>query len=223
MLGQLARESKRNPEEYEKFYSEFGSFIKEGAIMDTQNKAAIAKLLRFESSYVAPLEDADEAAEQSVGEDEEDKKPAAAAAAQATLEPTTVSLADVNGRCVEGQKNIFYLSAPSRAAAEESPYYEAFQAKGVEVIFVYNTGPQGDMDEYVMSNLGSFDGKVLVSCESDEATLALAELADVESKDEVDDARVSFCWHISSTQSVDTVAGASLGTTDHTIGSIALL
>ena len=36
------------------FYREFGSFIKEGACTDAANKPAIAKLLRFESSYEPP-------------------------------------------------------------------------------------------------------------------------------------------------------------------------
>jgi HSP90 family molecular chaperone len=44
-------------------------------------------------------------------------------------------------------------------------------AKGVEVIFLYN-----DLDEYVMQNIGSFDGKVMLSVEADQAAQALAEL-----------------------------------------------
>jgi hypothetical protein len=32
-----------------------------------------------------------------------------------------VSLADVNARCVEGQKNLFYLAAPSAELAKVSP------------------------------------------------------------------------------------------------------
>ena len=31
VLGQLAREAKRNPLKYSEFYNEFGSYIKEGA------------------------------------------------------------------------------------------------------------------------------------------------------------------------------------------------
>ena len=44
-----------------------------------------------------------------------------------------VSLADVNERLVDGQKNLFYLCTPTKALATASPYFEAFDAAGVEV------------------------------------------------------------------------------------------
>jgi HSP90 family molecular chaperone len=42
--------AKKDPAEYDKFFREFGTFLKEGACMDVVHKAEIAKLLRFESS-----------------------------------------------------------------------------------------------------------------------------------------------------------------------------
>jgi molecular chaperone HtpG len=46
----LADEAKNRPEDFDKFYTEFGIFLKEGAATDFTHKDALAKLLRFESS-----------------------------------------------------------------------------------------------------------------------------------------------------------------------------
>jgi len=59
------------------------------------------------------------------------------------------------------QKEIYYLCTPSRIFAEESPYYESFREKGIEVLFLYDR-----IDDFVMSNVASFDGKKLVSLET---------------------------------------------------------
>lgn len=46
----LGEEAKNRPEDFDKFYEEFGIFLKEGAATDFTHKDALAKLLRFESS-----------------------------------------------------------------------------------------------------------------------------------------------------------------------------
>ncbi|EEY69328.1 heat shock protein 75 kDa, mitochondrial precursor [Phytophthora infestans T30-4] len=48
----LERESTKEPEKFEKFFKEFGQFVKEGICTDFANKDALAKLLRYESSQV---------------------------------------------------------------------------------------------------------------------------------------------------------------------------
>jgi TNF receptor-associated protein 1 len=167
VLGQLAREAKRDPVKYNEFYNEFGAYIKEGACTDRTNMEAISKLLRFESSKPPPplpvKDDEDDA--------EKDKD---------APEIKTVSLAQVNERVVEGQKNIFYLATPSRELATSSPYFEAFDAADVEVLYVFN-----DMDEFVCQNIGSFDGKPLLNVETQEASAALKALKS--SKEDEDD------------------------------------
>lgn len=72
----------------------------------------------------------------------------------------TTSLADYIGRMPEDQKEIYWLLAPSREAAEASPYYEVFREKKYEVLFLTHAH-----DEFVMDHLGSFDGKKLVAAE----------------------------------------------------------
>jgi HSP90 family molecular chaperone len=53
LLGQLAREAKKDEKKYLEFYNEFGSYIKEGACADNEHREAISKLLRFDSSVPA--------------------------------------------------------------------------------------------------------------------------------------------------------------------------
>eukprot|EP00741_Cyanophora_paradoxa_P019625 tig00021135_g18944.t1 len=71
-----------------------------------------------------------------------------------------ISLEDYVKGMKEGQKNIYYLVASSRAAAEASPYLDALRADDIEVLFCYQA-----LDEFVMSHLNQFDGKALKSCE----------------------------------------------------------
>jgi len=51
VLGMLEGLSKNEPEKYEKFWSQFGTVIKEGPIEDHGNKDRVAKLLRFASTH----------------------------------------------------------------------------------------------------------------------------------------------------------------------------
>jgi len=64
------------------------------------------------------------------------------------------------------QKDIYYLFATSRESIESGPYLEAFESRGIEVLFV--TEP---IDEFVMSHLGEFDGKKLVSADRQDIDL----------------------------------------------------
>ncbi len=51
VLGLLEGLAKNDQETYEKFWSEFGSVIKEGPVEDFKNKDRVAKLLRFSSTH----------------------------------------------------------------------------------------------------------------------------------------------------------------------------
>src|SRR5687767_655614 len=48
----LEEQVTKDPEQYEKFFKEFGRFIKEGVIVDFTHREALSKLLRYESSTV---------------------------------------------------------------------------------------------------------------------------------------------------------------------------
>ena len=63
-----------------------------------------------------------------------------------------VSLTDYNGRMRAGQRDVYYLAAPSRQLAEASPYYEALKKKDVEVLFCFES-----YDELVLMQLQQFN------------------------------------------------------------------
>jgi molecular chaperone HtpG len=93
-----------------------------------------------------------------------------------------VSLGDYLGRMKEGQEHIYYLLAPSLAAAKSSPHLEAFRAKGVEVLLL------GDaVDNWVVSSLRDFDGKKLQSVAQGAGDLwALQDEEEKQAKEEAD-------------------------------------
>jgi molecular chaperone HtpG len=70
----------------------------------------------------------------------------------------------------EGQEKIYYLVAPSPAAATSSPHLEAFRAKGVEVLLL--TDP---VDNWLVTSLREFEGKRLQSVAQGAADLGALE------------------------------------------------
>jgi HSP90 family molecular chaperone len=80
---------------------------------------------------------------------------------------THTSLDDYIGRMPPEQSVIYFLNAPNRQFALNSPYYETFQAKGTEVLFLYN-----HIDDFVMSNLGTYQKRKLENVESANVNLA---------------------------------------------------
>jgi molecular chaperone HtpG len=64
------------------------------------------------------------------------------------------------------QKEIYFLLAPNREAAESSPYFEVFKARKFEVLFLYDP-----WDEFVMEHLHAFDGKDLRPAEKAELSV----------------------------------------------------
>jgi molecular chaperone HtpG len=91
-----------------------------------------------------------------------------------------VSFSDYAGRMKEGQKDIYYLLAPSLAAAIASPHLEAFRKKGVEVLLLGE-----DVDNWMISNLREFGGKRLQSVAQGTADLGpLEDKAEAEAKEQ---------------------------------------
>jgi molecular chaperone HtpG len=91
-----------------------------------------------------------------------------------------VSFSEYIGRMKEGQEHIYYLLAPSVAAAANSPHLEAFRQKGVEVLLL------GDgVDNWVVSSLRDFDGRRLQSVAQGTADLgALEDEAETAAKEQ---------------------------------------
>ena len=125
----LDGEAKNETEKYNDFYAKFGRFLKEGVVIDHDNREKIAGLIRFESSM--------------------------------TEKGETTSFADYLTKAKEDQDKIYYLIGPDRATIESGPYLEAFKARGLEVIFLFD-----QVDEYLVQHLGEFDGKQLLAANS---------------------------------------------------------
>ncbi|XP_055697186.1 heat shock protein 75 kDa, mitochondrial [Phlebotomus papatasi] len=108
VLRFLQERAQKEPEEYKKFYQDYGLFLKEGIVTseDHKDKEEIARLLRFDSS-------------------------------QCSQGSERVSLPEYVSRKGESQKDIYYLAAPNRTLAESSPYYEGLKKRQVEVLFCY--------------------------------------------------------------------------------------
>lgn len=132
VLKFLLDRANKETEQYDKFYKDYGLFLKEGIVTSNEQgeKEDIAKLLRFESSKMPENE--------------------------------KISLNDYVKKLKEGQKDIYYLAAPSRTLAETSPYYESLKKNDFEVLFCYEP-----YDELVLMQLLQFNGHNLVSVEKE--------------------------------------------------------
>ena len=85
-----------------------------------------------------------------------------------------VSLKDYISRMPEKQKNIYFLTAATYAAAASSPYLETFKKKGIEVLLLTER-----VDEWVMNQVTEYKEKKFIS-----VTASDLELGDLEDKEE---------------------------------------
>lgn len=90
-----------------------------------------------------------------------------------------ISLSEYVGRMNQDQEEIYYINGSSRAALESGPYVEMFKKKDIEILYTLEP-----IDDFVLSHLGDFDGKKLVS--ADRADLSMPD-SDQEKTDEQGD------------------------------------
>uniref|UniRef100_A0A5S6QGD5 HATPase_c domain-containing protein n=1 Tax=Trichuris muris TaxID=70415 RepID=A0A5S6QGD5_TRIMR len=131
VIKYLQESMKKDQEKYDIFYSHFRHYFKEGIIRSESQD---------EKENVARLL-LFESSNQRGG--------------------VKISLQDYCDRMQAGQREIYYLNAPSRLLAESSPYYEAIKEKNLEILFCYDPA-----DEVTLLSLRQFDRKDLVSVES---------------------------------------------------------
>jgi len=81
-----------------------------------------------------------------------------------------VALDDYIGRMAVGQDAIWYITADSYKAAAGSPQLEAFRAKGIEVLLMFDR-----IDEWMVGYLGEYEGKKLKNVSKGELPLDEAE------------------------------------------------
>ncbi len=77
-----------------------------------------------------------------------------------------IALADYVLRMNADQEEIYYINGPSRTAIESGPYVEMFTKNDIEIIYTMEP-----IDDFVLSHLGEYDGKKLVSADSADLSL----------------------------------------------------
>ncbi|CAG0906667.1 unnamed protein product [Darwinula stevensoni] len=100
-------------------------------------------------------------------------------------EGQNISLAQYVARMKEGQKAIYYLTADSELAAQNSPQLEVFKKKGIEVLFMTDR-----VDEWAMGYLNEYQGKPLQSVAKGAADLG--DLQDEAEKKAVEEASNTY-------------------------------
>jgi len=109
VLTMLDTMAKKEPEQYQSFWDEFGEVLKEGAGEDFANREALAKLLRFSTTHAADGAGA-----------------------------KVVSLDQYLERKVEDQEAIYYICGESYDTVRNSPHLEIFKDRGVEVLLMFD-------------------------------------------------------------------------------------
>jgi len=151
ILRFLQERARKEKSSFLEFYKDYGFFLKEGIVTSTET------LEKEEIGKLLRFE----CSSLPAGE--------------------TISLPEYCDKMKAGQRDIFYLSAPSRQLAESSPYYENLRKSEMEVLFCYES-----YDELVLMQLQEFDKKKVTSVEkemrqvSDEAVVTEDSLPVVE-------------------------------------------
>ncbi|KAH8871039.1 Heat shock protein 75 kDa, mitochondrial [Schistosoma japonicum] len=140
----LSQQVSRETDKFISFLDDFGLYLKEGLVIEGDQQ------LREEIAKLLRWE------------------------SSALPAGQTTCLDEYSGRMQPGQRNIYFLSSPSRQLAESSPYLEAARKKNpnVEVLFLYEP-----YDELVLMQLSQYDKKSLTSVES----MIADDLADTDS------------------------------------------
>ena len=107
VLGDLARKAEKEPEEYAKFWDQFGAVMKEGLYEDGENREELYKIVRFRSTASDP----------STGSG-------------------LVGLDEYVARMRPGQDAIYTINGDELEALKKSPQLEGFAARGVEVLLL---------------------------------------------------------------------------------------
>jgi molecular chaperone HtpG len=134
-----------------------------------------------------------------------------------TEEGKTTSLADYLTRAPEGQKEIFYISGTNRTAIESGPYMEAFKARNIEVLYMYEP-----VDEFVMNHARAFEEKNFVSADSDDIDLdAISPDTQTEKPDALDtDSSEALCAFVKEKLGAEV---SEVTTSERLVGSPAMI
>ncbi|XP_017789108.1 PREDICTED: heat shock protein 75 kDa, mitochondrial isoform X2 [Habropoda laboriosa] len=132
VLKFLNERARKQTEDYNKFYKDYSIFLKEGVVSTDSQR---------DKEEIAKLL----RYESSIAEPGQ-----------------LISLTDYCERISADQKKIYYLVAPSRNLAEQSPYYESLKKRNIEVLFCYEAH-----DDVIFMHLRQFKDLPLTSIEED--------------------------------------------------------
>ena len=132
ILRFLQERSVKETKSYLEFYKDYSFFLKEGIVTGTE---------QYEKEEISKLLRF-ECSSLPAGE--------------------TISIPEYVAKMKAGQRDIYYLCAPSRQLAETSPYFESLKKSETEVLFCYEA-----YDELVLMQLQQFDKKSLTSVEKE--------------------------------------------------------
>ena len=132
ILRFLQDKSMKQRKSYMEFYKDYSFFLKEGIVTGTD---------QYEKEEISKLLRF-ECSSLPAGE--------------------TISIPEYAAKMQAGQRDIYFLCAPSRQLAENSPYFESLKKAGTEVLFCYEA-----YDELVLMQLQQFDKKTLTSVEKE--------------------------------------------------------
>lgn len=149
-------------------------------VVSEEDKAQAGKYSAFYAEFGAVLKEG-------LGEDfaNRDKIAKLLRFASTQSDTVSVSFADYKARMKDGQKAIYYITADTLAAAQNSPQLELFRKKGIEVLLMTDR-----VDEWALSFLHEFDGTPLQSVAK--GAVDLGELQDEEEKKAAEQAAESF-------------------------------
>lgn len=100
-------------------------------------------------------------------------------------ETQDVSLDDYVSRMKEGQDKIYYITAENFTTVKNSPHLEVFRQKGLEALLLSDR-----VDEWLMSSLTEFDGKIFQSVTKGE--LDLGDVEDEKEKEQKEKTKGEF-------------------------------
>ena len=164
-------------------------------VVDTIRKASVSRILKElekmaknkPEKYASFWKEFGMVMKEGVVEDHSNKDKIASLLRFATTnsdgEDQTVSLADYIERMGKDQKDIYYVTAETYAAAKGSPHLEIFKQKDIEVLLLSDR-----VDEWMVNNFNEFEGKNLKSIAKGD----LEDLDSVEEKKEKEKAAKGF-------------------------------
>ncbi|HMN93447.1 MAG TPA: molecular chaperone HtpG [Hydrogenophaga sp.] len=149
-------------------------------VVSEEDRAQAGKYSTFYAEFGAVLKEG-------LGEDfaNRDKLARLLRFASTRSDTVSVGLADYKARMKEGQEAIYYITADSLAAAQNSPQLEVFRKKGIEVLLMTDR-----VDEWALSFLHEFDGTPLQSVAK--GAVDLGKLQDEEEKKAAEQAAEAF-------------------------------